>query len=49
MIGEGYGYMTELAKTTLQVQGAIAGARLEGETQKGTIEGSEDSIKIVFE
>ena len=49
MIGEGYGYMEELAATFRHAQGAIINATLESETQKGKIEGSPASIKIVFE
>jgi hypothetical protein len=49
MIGEGYGYMKGLAEATLMAQVAIASARLEGMTQKGDIEGAEDSLTIVFE
>ena len=49
MIGEGYGYMEELAQTMRQAQVALVVARLDGATQQGRIDASETHLTVSFE
>ena len=46
MIGEGYGYMKELADVMGQAQVAIVSSRLDGENQVGEFKGTETSLKL---
>ena len=48
MIGEGYGYMEDIAATMREAQLAIMTARMAGETQRGSMDGREDSLTIAF-
>ena len=48
MIGEGYGYMKELAETMRDVQVALITANMTGNTQQGDIFADEKSITISF-
>ena len=48
MIGEGYGNMKELAAEMRKVQASVVLARMDSETQKGELIGSENSLNLVL-
>ena len=48
MIGEGYGYMKELAETMREVQVALVTAKMSGDSQIGDIPSNEQNLIISF-